>query len=315
MIIIILIKSYKDNLNLLIGLFYYSAYHYALSSLLLLFHLWDYNSCLFEQNNCQHINYYKSTVILHSKGLGNLIGISGFFIFLMTTILIFFNILKTKFEFKILKINQYTYIYYYVFSSLLVCSIIFFELIIDLYSLFKHHSFINASVDFKEKVIYVLGVLLVLVSYIALNGKISKKTFEFKFKYLIIILLIPLIIGLVEVITGLTYSFTANTGGTTVFRATSTFFNPNIYALWIASLYFMLSFGCWLKFQKQNLLYLAMFLSVFSIYITGSRGVFLSMITALFFITFMLPNNKNKFVPLLIFITSFFTIYFVSLYF
>ena len=110
----------------------------------------------------------------------------------------------------------------------------------------------------------------------------------------------------------MTYSFTLLSTGKTVYRAAVTFMNPNLYALWTISVYFILAYVYWIVPSKRILLIIPMFLITYSIYLTGSRGVFLIFLFCMIIASILLPKNKGRSSPIIIFIVSFLTIYLTS---
>ncbi|MDB2701319.1 hypothetical protein N9Z35_07285, partial [Alphaproteobacteria bacterium] len=152
-----------------------------------------------------------------------------------------------------------------------------------------------------------------VIGIFVLNNKTDfLVNFKSRIFFFNIFILVILLIGTIEVVYGLTYSFTYLSSGKVIYRSGSTFFNPNLYSLWCASVYFILAYVYWTKPLKRNLLIIPMILITYSIYLTGSRGVFLLLLFCMFLVCILLPKNRFRFMPIIIFSSSFLAIFCTS---
>ena len=266
-----------------------------------MFHFTKYPLCFFSPNFqitpklniCHHPIFYEQAVNLRIVGLGKFVGICGFLILFITTLLVFFNIKKNEIYNRYIELKQIKFIKLYTCSLFLLILLVVSNFIINYLSKYNFETSFNLNGSFKDNNKILINI----------NSNIL---------FLNVIAFILAMIGAVEVLYGMTYSFTLLSTGETVYRAAATFMNPNLYALWLVSVYFILAYVYWIVPSKRTLLIIPMFLITCSIYLTGSRGVFLIFLFCMIVASILLPKNKSRFWPIIIFIVSFLTIYFTS---
>ena len=267
------------------------------------------------KNVCLHAELYKIISELRIKGLGNLIGACTFLMFVTSIILISFNLNKSKIYDTIAELKQISYIKLYFFSVISIILLMSSNLIIEIFLNYSSNKDSNIITSFKNIIFYFLSFIFILLGIFEFKNNPSIfKNIRLNIFYFSIIIILPLTIGLVEVLWGLTYSFTLIfSTGKTIFRATSTFFNPNLYAVWLTIIYFVFSYIYWIKPSIRKMLILPFFLISFSMYLTGSRGVLLIFIFCMILAIILMPREKGRLSPFIIFITSFVSIYTASL--
>lgn len=319
LVLIILSFTYKNNLKMYIGLFYYTAFHYSLGVVILLSHFWINPNCLYlafddsliPPYQCFHNSYYKQTIYLHKNGFGTLIGIYSFLICFITALIILFNVNKRELLKLYEEYKKLNFVIYYVFSLFILIIFLTINFIYDLSLSYHENKNYDLSQNIKNIIFYIISLFLIVLGLFSFkNLKKQLDNIYSKTTQLSIIIFIPLIFAFIEVFWGLTFNFTLYDTHTT-FRAASTFFNPNIYAVWLVAIFFVLSVINWSNLLKIQYLILPMFLTIFSIYLTGSRGVFLIFLFCMSLATILLPRNKFKFFPISFLIGSFLLIYFV----
>lgn len=325
-IIIILFTCYRNKLNLLLGLLYYLAFHYALGSLNLFIHLWENPLCLFNPSYVPFNNgLYRETVCLPSQfysrishtyenGFGETIGVYSFIFIIIICCVFLLNFKRNDLTLLYSRIDKSTFLKIYFLCFLIIVFLNTYTLLFDYFMNFQNKQSIKFLKIHKGNIFFTFSLLFTIIGYLSFTKNPGELNLtNKKIKILILVLFLTFCVGFVEVMYGLTNSFTALDGNITIFRANSTFLNPNVYAIWLGMIFLILSAIFWLNSSDIKKLLLPMFVLVFSIYITGSRSVFLILVIALSFITLLMPGRKQKFIPILIFFFSFLFIYLFSL--
>ena len=172
-------------------------------------------------------------------GINNLYAIYTlfFFIFVILNVsFINFNFLKLKDFFYEKKYNN---IRIYIITNVLILTFC----CVNTISNYLQHNDISI---FKQNTYFILSLLFINIAVVnfTLNKtkNMIKKNLIFIFGFFV--LLISLIVALIQVLFGLTSSFTVNSQtGLSVYRATAVFLNPNTYAVWLCVIYMFLSYN------------------------------------------------------------------------
>lgn len=309
LIIAILLKFYNNLLTLIIFLFIYISLHYVTSLSILFEHIfnnldcfkyWDIQSCKFEKFHLKQIE-------MHKNGLGNYVGFCAAFFYLIINSLLFVNFLKNrKLYIFILKENYYFFIPF-LSSSLVIITLSSTNLLLSFGEGIKYDE-VKTTYYFLSSFFFITFSTFYFLSKNNLNMNI-----DFILKILIFLLICYNIISIFEVFTGFTYNFTSkSTTGLSDFRSSSTFFNPNVYSIWLSTLFLFITYSLWKNnyfiFKKLILLIL---ISI-AFYFTGSRSLFMVFLASILGITILMPKQKYRFYPILIFVFTFIVIYALS---
>lgn len=150
--------------------------------------------------------------------------------------------------------------------------------------------------------------LILITKSLKINfGKSDKKLFSF-FLVIISIQTLASIVALYELHSLKTWATFLNSNGDIVYRASSLFFNPNVYGIWsvIVALLFSYSFQTGLYSKTISSIFIVQ--SSISLFMSGSRSALLLLMLALFLIGVMSVkiDFKHRWFPLLlVFLSTF----------
>lgn len=156
-------------------------------------------------------------------------------------------------------------------------------------------------------------LVLVMIGYIGATGLQTIKAeniYSWALSGLVALSLIDGI-ALYEILTGHSWAGTLESSGEYVYRASSTLFNPNLYAFWASLVYLACAYGMHAYREHRRMLLLGMVLASTAIYLSGSRSAGY-LLLALLFLPLVLIRERQQWLPLLVLPLTMLSIYAVS---
>jgi hypothetical protein len=150
--------------------------------------------------------------------------------------------------------------------------------------------------------------LILITKNLKLNfDKLDKKLFSF-FLVIISIQTLASVVALYELASLKTWATFLNSNGDIVYRASSIFFNPNVYGIWSVIVALLFSYSFQTGLYSKTISSIVIVQSSMSLFMSGSRSALLLLIMALILIGVMSVKNdfKHRWLPLLlVFLSTF----------
>lgn len=173
----------------------------------------------------------------------------------------------------------------------------------------------NDILQLKNVVMIVAMFLLVMLGYLAtidIPDLRTEKVYAWGLVGLIMLVLINGV-ALYEVVTQNSWAGFWESSGIYVYRASSIFFNPNLYAFWASLLYLVCAYGMHAYREYVTMWLLGMVLVSSAIYLSGSRSAGY-LLLVLLFLPSVLIKERVACLPLIVLPLTMLSIYGVSIW-
>lgn len=188
------------------------------------------------------------------------------------------------------------------------------SLMITIFLGYLHNYRVNDTLQFQNIAAIEILLGISLFGFMEARYKGSKLVLNQSHYVMInLLLIVSAIIGFYEVFSHKSWAYTVESSGDYIYRASSIFFNPNLYGFWTGLIY--LGFSYYLKFTQRAVdfknIISGMILASIGMYLSGSRS-FMLILIGLLFLSALLSTNKNKsyrWTPLLVILFTFLTVY------